>query len=94
METIRTFNEKGFLVIKVSNHAGIVRSLYSDLDRQKIHMNINDELFKNEMKIDDFYYFLHHPEFGDKTYVVVENPHQVFRNGQSMIGLLISQNRS
>ena len=67
VEAIKTFNDKGFLVIVVSNQAGIARGLFFDSDVQKLHNSIDDELIKKGAKIDGFYYCPHHPEFGDKT---------------------------
>jgi len=66
IEAIKKFNEKGFLVIVISNQAGIARGLYHEFDVRLLHERVNDELCRQGTKIDAYYYCPHHPEFGDK----------------------------
>lgn len=74
IEAIKSFSENGFLVIVVSNQAGIARGLYSEADVISLHQKVNNELCRHGTKIDAFYYCPHHPEFGDKIACYCRKP--------------------
>lgn len=62
---IARLNKAGFLVVVVSNQAGVARGLYTELDVMRLHEQISADLERNGGKIDAFYYCPHHPEYGD-----------------------------
>lgn len=64
INAIAALKKAGFLVIVVTNQAGIARGYYSEADMNNLHSTINLELQKQETSIDGFYYCPHHPEFG------------------------------
>lgn len=66
IDAIKMFNANGFLVIVVSNQAGIARGLYSELDVRLLHEKVDWELCSQGAKINAYYYCPHHPEFGNK----------------------------
>ena len=66
IDAIKMFNANGFLVIVVSNQAGIARGLYSELDVRLLHEKVDLELCSQGAKINAYYYCPHHPEFGNK----------------------------
>lgn len=63
-EAIELLNNAGYLVVVVTNQAGIGRGYYTESDMHKLHQHINDELKKNGAHIDAFYFCPHHPEHG------------------------------
>ncbi len=67
IDAIRRFNCAGFLVIGVTNQAGVARGMYSETDVHRLHQQIDAELAALGARIDAYYYCPHHPEYGDKT---------------------------
>lgn len=67
-EAIKNLNDAGFLVIVVTNQAGIARGLYSEEDMERLHRWINAELERDGAHIDAFYYCPHHPTEGRGDY--------------------------
>jgi len=55
-EAIRKLNEKGFLVIVVSNQRGIAKGVMTEDDLKKIHARMKEELRKERAVIDGIYY--------------------------------------
>jgi len=66
IDAIKMLNANGFLVIVVSNQAGIARGLYSELDVRLLHEKVDWELCSQGAKINAYYYCPHHPDFGNK----------------------------
>ncbi|MBN1075620.1 HAD family hydrolase [Clostridium botulinum] len=67
-EAIKMLNDAGYLVIVVTNQAGIARGYYTEEDMYRLHEHINDELKKYDAHIDEFYFCPHHPECGIGKY--------------------------
>ena len=61
---ITMLKKAGFLVIVITNQAGIARGYYDEADMTHLHAIINMELQKHGATIDGFYHCPHHPEFG------------------------------
>jgi len=66
VEAIKAFNKAGFLVIVISNQAGVARGMYSEADLNLLHVRVDDELRELGARIDAYYYCPHHPEFGEE----------------------------
>lgn len=64
IDAIAALKRAGFLVIVVSNQAGIARGYYAGVDVIKLHAWIKEGLKKHGAAIDEFYYCPHHPEYG------------------------------
>jgi D-glycero-D-manno-heptose 1,7-bisphosphate phosphatase len=64
VDAIVALKKAGFLVIIVTNQAGIARGYYNETDMANLHAWINDELKPHGAVIDGFYHCPHHPEFG------------------------------
>ena len=62
---ITMLKKAGFLVIVITNQAGIARGYYDEADMTHLHAIINMELQKHGATIDGFYHCPHHPEFGE-----------------------------
>ena len=62
-EFIKKWNDWGYLVIVVTNQAGIARGYYTEEQMHELHEYINRELSKIGAHIDAFYFCPHHPDF-------------------------------
>lgn len=67
-EAIKMLNEAGYLVIVVTNQAGIARGYYTEEDMHKLHRHIDKELERYGAHIDAYYYCPHHPVHGIGKY--------------------------
>jgi D-glycero-D-manno-heptose 1,7-bisphosphate phosphatase len=61
-EAIRLLNENGFLVIVVSNQAGVARGYYKERDVGIFNEEMKRQLFLEKARIDAIYYCPHHPD--------------------------------
>ena len=64
IEAIRRLNEAGFLVVVISNQAGIGLGHFNESQADALHEWVNQVLAENGTRIDAFYYCPHHPEQG------------------------------
>jgi len=64
-DAIARLNKLGFLVVVVTNQAGIARGLYKERDVERLHQLIAVELKESGASIDAFYFCPHHPDFTD-----------------------------
>lgn len=62
-EAIAMLNRANYLVVVVTNQAGIARGLYHAEDVLELHCWVNVQLAEVGAKIDGFYFCPHHPEF-------------------------------
>lgn len=62
-EAIAKLNRANYLVVVVTNQAGIARGLYRPEDVLELHYWVNMQLAEVGAKIDGFYFCPHHPEF-------------------------------
>jgi len=63
IDAIVALKNAGFLVIIITNQAGIARGYYNEADLTNLHTRINEELQEHGVMIDGFYHCPHHPEF-------------------------------
>lgn len=63
-EAVRSLSQAGFLVIVVTNQAGIARGYYDEAALHALHAEIQRRLAAEGAHIDAFYFCPHHPEFG------------------------------
>jgi len=59
IDAIKIINEKGYLVIVVTNQRGIARGLMTEQDLKLIHRRMLQELQRNEAHIDDIFFCPH-----------------------------------
>lgn len=69
-EAIKLWNNLGYLVIIVTNQAGVARGYYKEEDIKILHEYINYKLEEINAHIDAFYYCPHHPVHGIGEYKV------------------------
>ena len=70
-EAIKRLKDAGFLVIVVSNQAGIGRGYFDEQDVEELHRHIQSELVNYDASIDAFYFCPHHPQEGIGDFRVV-----------------------
>jgi len=63
IEALKILKQKGFLLIIITNQAGIARGFFTEETLTVIHHKMIDILKKNNIQLDDIYYCPHHPEF-------------------------------
>lgn len=68
-ETIKWFNDNGYLVIVLTNQAGIGRGYYTEEQFLQFTAWINQQLAGKGAHIDATYYCPHHPEAGKGKYL-------------------------
>lgn len=74
VDAIKAFNNAGFLVIVISNQAGVARGMYTDADINILHSYVDSELARQDARIDAYYYCPHHPEFGQGRHCTCRKP--------------------
>jgi len=62
-ETCRYFQDKGYLIIIITNQAGIARGKYSEKDFHILNDWMLEEFKKENIIISKVYYCPHHPDF-------------------------------
>lgn len=74
VESIRAINGAGFLVVVVSNQAGVARGLYGEEDVTRLHAFVDAELAREGALINAYYVCPHHPNFGDQLDCACRKP--------------------
>lgn len=62
MEVLTLFQKNGYHLIIVSNQSGIAKGLYKQADVEVLHAYLLEEFKKNNIKISEVYYCVHHPD--------------------------------
>ena len=65
-EVCLRFQKKGFLIIIVTNQAGIAKGLYTEADYRSLTNWMISEFNKKNIKIDAVFHCPHHPEYSSK----------------------------
>src|ERR1035441_4026838 len=63
-KALQLLQKAGYLLIIISNQSGIGRGLFKIEDAEKLHNYLLDTLKKGNVKIEEVYYCVHHPETG------------------------------
>jgi D-glycero-D-manno-heptose 1,7-bisphosphate phosphatase len=64
VEAISALNRAGFLVVVVTNQAGVARAKYTEQDVEALHRFVDAEISHLGGRIDAYYYCPHHPDHG------------------------------
>lgn len=67
IDAIRLIGEAGWLVIVVTNQAGIARGLYGETDVLELHARVDATLRAHNARVHGYYYCPHHPDHGDRV---------------------------
>ena len=62
VDAVRLLNRSGFVVVIVTNQAGIARGIFKEAFVADAHRHISEQLSRGGARIDAFYYCPHHPE--------------------------------
>jgi len=63
-DAIKLLRDSGYLVVIVSNQAGIARGYYASEDVSALHLHVQQELQQLGAGVDAYYWCPHHPDFG------------------------------
>ncbi|MFX1325855.1 MAG: D-glycero-beta-D-manno-heptose 1,7-bisphosphate 7-phosphatase [Promethearchaeota archaeon] len=63
IKALKMLKKMGYLLIVITNQAGIARGYFTEEDLQKIHQKMNKILRKKGVILDDVFYCPHHPDF-------------------------------
>src|ERR1035437_10328277 len=63
-EALKAFQDKGFLLIVITNQGGIAKGLYSHKDVAILHNYLIEILAENGIHLTEIYYCPHHPDIG------------------------------
>lgn len=62
-QAIKALNAAGYLVIVVTNQAGIARGYYDESALHRLHEHVSQALAREGAEIDAIYFCPHHPDF-------------------------------
>ena len=62
-EALQLLRDNGFKLVVITNQAGVARGMYEEKDIIAVHEKMQELLTPYNVKIDKFYYCMHHPEF-------------------------------
>jgi D-glycero-D-manno-heptose 1,7-bisphosphate phosphatase len=68
---IRKLNEAGFLVVLVTNQAGVARGYFPESLIAEVHARLDELLHAEDARLDAVYYCPHHPTAGTTAYTRV-----------------------
>jgi len=77
-ETCRYFQDKGYLIIIITNQAGIARNIYTEDDYQVLTKWMIKEFDKENIKISKVYHCPHHPDFSGECECRKPKPKMIF----------------
>lgn len=61
-QPLRILQEAGFLLVVITNQAGIARGYFTEADLTRMHDHLTHELARLSVRLDGIYYCPHHPE--------------------------------
>ncbi len=65
-EALKIWQDKGYLLIVITNQGGIARGLYTHRDLEEMHMLLQQHLNDAGVLLHEIYYCPHHPEYTGK----------------------------
>ncbi len=63
IEALKILKQKGFLLIVITNQAGIARGFFTDDTLRAIHDKMLNRLKREGIELDDIFFCPHHPDF-------------------------------
>lgn len=66
-EALKSFREKGYLLVVITNQAGIAKGLYSHETLQRMHEKLEGELGRAGVRLDAIYYSPQHPDYSGRS---------------------------
>ena len=68
VEALKILKGKGYMLIIITNQAGIARGYYTKEILDQIHKKMKNLLKDHDIVLDDILYCPHHPDFGPPEY--------------------------
>ena len=65
-QALKLLQDNNFKLIVITNQAGVARGMYEEKDITAVHKKMDDILAQYGVKIDAYYYCMHHPDFNGK----------------------------
>ncbi len=84
---VRRLNEAGWLVIVVTNQAGVARGYYDEAAIDAFHAAMNEQLAAHGARIDAFYYSPYHDEAALEAYRHADHPDRKPNPGMLLRGM-------
>lgn len=81
-ETCKYFQDKGYLIIVITNQAGIARGKYTEKDYQILTDWMMNEFKKQDINIKKVYHCPHHPDFSGECECRKPNPGMILQAQQ------------
>jgi D,D-heptose 1,7-bisphosphate phosphatase len=78
IEALKILKDLGYLLIVITNQAGIARGLFDEETLSKIHEKMIRVLNQNDVIMDDIFYCPHHPEITGSCDCRKPNPGMIF----------------
>lgn len=85
-DSIKLLREAGFIVVIVSNQAGIARGFYTSVEMERLHAFVQADLALIETKIDAFFCCPHHPSIDGPCSCRKPSP-EMIQNATSKLNL-------
>ncbi len=63
-ESLKIAQDKGYLLVVITNQSGIAKGMYGHEDVKKLNEKLHDELKKSSVYLTEIYYCPHHPDTG------------------------------
>lgn len=79
IDALKILKEKGYLLIIITNQAGIARGYFTEKDVEKIHAKLTKILNDNNVILDDIFYCPHHPDFTGDCECRKPKPGMIFK---------------
>ncbi|MCK4239835.1 MAG: D-glycero-beta-D-manno-heptose 1,7-bisphosphate 7-phosphatase [Candidatus Lokiarchaeota archaeon] len=79
VEALRILKQKGFILIIITNQAGIARGYYTKEALNEIHKKMNRLLKEQDVVLDDIFYCPHHPDFTEECECRKPKPGMIFK---------------
>ena len=65
-QALKLLQDNNFKLIVITNQAGVARGMYEEKDITAVHKKMDELLAQYGVKIDAYYYCMHHPDFNGK----------------------------
>lgn len=75
IEVLQLLQQKGYLLIIVSNQSGVAKELYKQSEVEVLHNYLIKELSTHNITISEIYYCVHHP---DVSHCICRKPDSLF----------------
>lgn len=65
-EPLKKLQDRGYLLIVITNQGGIAKNWYNEHDLEAMHAKLQNTYLEHGIKLTEIYYCRHHPEYNGK----------------------------